>query len=162
MKDYIRAEIVKTPHKVYLAGPIKGKTIEESSRWREDMEERLDDLGVVTYNPLKFIPKEAISPETILSDAPGIEGVIHTKDSIYKRDFYNMKDSTIVLANLLGAGQVSIGTMVELGWASWKGLPIIVVMEKEGNPHQHVFVSGAASFLVDNLDDAVEIIRTLI
>jgi nucleoside 2-deoxyribosyltransferase len=64
--------------------------------------------------------------------------------------------------NLLGAKKVSIGTCVEIGWANAHDIPIVLIMEPDGNPHDHAFVTETASFRTDNLNDAVYIVKAIL
>ena len=62
-----------------------------------------------------------------------------------------------LLVNLLGAKKVSIGSVLEIGWADAFRKPIILAIEKEGNPHDHAELKEVANFIVDNLDEAIEL-----
>lgn len=64
--------------------------------------------------------------------------------------------------NLLGAKRVSIGTTVELGWADAWRKPLILVMEKSGNIHGHIFYQGIPTYRVDNLDSGIACAKYLL
>jgi nucleoside 2-deoxyribosyltransferase len=64
--------------------------------------------------------------------------------------------SNLVLMNLLGADRVSVGTMIEVGWADAARNPIIVAMEP-GNVHEHPMVSDCAGYIVPTLDEAINL-----
>jgi hypothetical protein len=44
--------------------------------------------------------------------------------------------------------------MVEYGWADAMGIPIITIMEPEGNPHDHAFVHQLSTYVTDDVDEA--------
>ena len=63
----------------------------------------------------------------------------------------------MIIANFLGAEKVSIGTVMEVAWAKSKQTPVIAVMEKEGNPHDHPMMTEVFGFRVETLEEAVDI-----
>ena len=67
----------------------------------------------------------------------------------------------LVLVNLLGATKVSIGTVSEMGMAFAMDKTIITVIEPD-NIHQHPFVTETSSLVLDNLDDAIYAINSLL
>lgn len=77
-------------------------------------------------------------------------------------DRFDAKRADAILTNLLGAGKVSIGTMIEVGWADDGVKPIILVMEKENNIHDHPILKNIAGFIADNLDDAIELAKKIL
>jgi nucleoside 2-deoxyribosyltransferase len=86
------------------------------------------------------------------------------------RDLWDVDRCDVLLMNLAGAYNVSIGSMVELGRASSKGKFVIVVLpsdelgEKAGldrNPHDHLFVYELASVVVDTVDEALQVLSAL-
>ncbi len=70
-------------------------------------------------------------------------------------------DVDIVLANLLNAQDVSIGTMFEYAWADDFHKPIISIIEKEGNIHEHPFVQEATGFRLETLDEGIDVAKAL-
>jgi nucleoside 2-deoxyribosyltransferase len=63
----------------------------------------------------------------------------------------------MILVNFLGASKVSIGSVMEIGWADAWRKPIIVVMEKD-NVHSHAMIREVAGYIVSNLDEAIKIV----
>jgi len=57
---------------------------------------------------------------------------------------------------------VSIGTMIEAGWADSYRKPIVLVMEEEGNVHDHAILNEAVGFRVGSLEAGVNIVRALL
>ena len=56
------------------------------------------------------------------------------------RDRMDCNRADAVIMNLLGAKTVSIWTMIEIGWADAHRTPIILVMERSANVHDHPMV----------------------
>ena len=67
----------------------------------------------------------------------------------------------MVLMNLLGATKVSIGSMIELGWADAFRKPVVLVIE-EGNCHMHAIVQEIAGFIVPTLDQGIEVVKSIL
>lgn len=55
----------------------------------------------------------------------------------------------------------SLGTLTEFGWADAFGKPIVTVL-KPGSVHDHPFVRALSGFIVPTLDDAIDIIKSVL
>jgi nucleoside 2-deoxyribosyltransferase len=149
---------------IYLAGPISGLSYDEAAKgWREEFKEKLYLYTMVRcISPMRgkshLNKVETIAPagqysETVMSSAKGIVG----------RDRFDVNRVDLMVANLLGATRVSIGTMVEYGWADAARVPIITIIEPDGtNPHHHDFIYELSSFTVHNLDEAVAVVMSVL
>ena len=140
---------------VYLAGPISGTSYNQSTGWRTRVANRI-------------YPHEALSPmrgKSYLSSEEAIADFYSTPLSCAKgiitRDRWDVMRCHVLLVNVLGATKVSIGTMMELAWADAYRKPVVLVMEKEGNPHDHAFVREIAGFWLPTLDEAIKIVNQL-
>jgi len=89
-------------------------------------------------------------------------GVLSTQQAVVTRDRFDTQRVDVVLMNLLGADRVSVGTMVELGWADAARVPVVGVMETEGNIHDHMFVHGLTGFKTQTLDEALTIVKAIL
>jgi nucleoside 2-deoxyribosyltransferase len=146
---------------VYLAGPITGATYEGATDWREDLALNLP-RGTVGVSPMRgkeYLKKMEGGLPSVLKD--GTLPMSSAK-AIFARDTFDIRRAEIVLANLTGAERVSVGTMVELGYAKALNKTIIIVMEEKGNVHDHPFVTEAASFVVRDLSEALRLIGSLV
>ena len=85
----------------------------------------------------------------------------NTKSAIIGRDRADCTGADLIFMNLLGANKVSIGTMVELAWADASRKPVIVCIEKDGNPHDSPHVRGLATYIVEDLDSGIAVARCL-
>jgi nucleoside 2-deoxyribosyltransferase len=143
---------------IYLAGPIGGLNYSEAVDWRDETIRALEPYGIKGLSPMRG--KEYLMHEAILKGTGYDDTLLSNNRAIVTRDRMDVTNSNAVLMNLLGATRVSIGSMVELGWADLHRIPTIVVME-QGNIHEHGFVYELANFVVDNIPDAWSIIKGL-
>ena len=143
---------------VYLAGPITGLGYAAATRWREQAKLALAP-NIACYSPLRG--KEHLYAETVIrGDYPG--HALTSAAGITARDRLDCTTCDLLLVNLLGATQVSVGTCIELGWADAHRTPIVLVMEPDGNPHEHPIVSALAPFRAATLDEALALIRAIL
>ena len=149
---------MKTDLLVYLAGPMTGQTFEEATAWREWATEALWDEGFTVLDPSRGLM--FLKPESVVKDAYA-DTTTENKHVVFVRDRFDSTRADILLMNLIGADRVSIGSMMELAWSHLSGKFPVVVMEKEGNPHQHAFVREATGIVLHDLGDAVDyVVRT--
>ncbi len=143
---------------VYLAGPITGCTYEGAADWREQVKEALKDKPVTALNPLrgKFFLK---GEESIGNDYAELLGCSR---GIMTRDHWDATRCTVLLVNFLGAQRVSIGTVMEIAWAWENRIPVIVIMEPKGNPHEHAMIREATGFRVETLEQALGVVKSLL
>ena len=168
--------------KVYLAGPIAGLTHAEATySWRRDVYDRLHGIyriekGVHSMHsadpvvqihccsPMrakKFLGEQ--TPDRVISKQAYHQHPISTGRAITGRDFDDVRTADLVFMHVLGAKEVSIGTTVELGWASALRVPIVLVMEKDGsNPHDHLFYKDLVTYHCENVEDAVMCSKALL
>lgn len=140
---------------VYLAGPISGKSYGESNGWRQYAIEQLACHGIDGISPMRA--KEFLYSAGLLGcgeTAP--EHPLTSRNGIITRDRFDTMRCDIMLLNVEDARDVSIGSCIELGWADSKRIPVIVVMS-EGNPHWHGMVREIAGYIVETLDEAIDI-----
>ena len=63
---------------------------------------------------------------------------------------------------MLGATRVSIGTVMEIAWGAAFHKPVVLVMEPQGNIHEHSMLKEACVYHVDSLEDGVFVTRALL
>lgn len=145
--------------KVYLAGPITGLTFDEADDWRQVAIEKLEYGGVTPLSPLraeKYLAKYGKLTDQYLGETPMV-----TDRGIMVRDHWDVSRCDAVLFYLKGAERVSIGTVMELAWAYAYRKPVVVVIEDEGNVHEHSMVREAIDYRVESLDEAIKQILIL-
>jgi nucleoside 2-deoxyribosyltransferase len=141
---------------VYLAGPILALTFEGAQDWRNEAFHKLDPYGIKALSPMRgradyYYELPILYP--FVTDSP---------ERLTQRDRWDCQRADVVLFNFIGAQKISFGSVVELGWADAARRPIVVCMEKEGNPHEHVMLQTIAGFRVDNLSDGIEVVKGLL
>lgn len=132
--------------KIYLAGPISGLSYKEATNWRDYVTPKLTDVFHV-LTPLRG--KEYLRDETALAAQGYSKKPLSTAKAITNRDRNDVKNSAVVLMNLLGAKIVSIGTMIELAWADRFEVPVVLVMEPEERPSVPFFWRSWLAALID-------------
>jgi len=143
---------------VYLAGPIDGCTYSGCTDWREYAIKELKKDNITGLSPMRA--KEFLKEHPKLVD--GISKHVLASDAgITTRDMWDVRRSDATLFNLLGAEKVSIGTMIEYGWASAFNKPFVTVMEKQGNIHEHAMIRRLSGYRVENLDEGLAVVRAL-
>lgn len=156
--------VTKYAPKVYLAGAISGLTYGEGQSWRDYTVSALAVRGINGYSPLRA--KEYLKEVGVIEQSyQGLQqplAALSTDRGIMTRDRYDVASCDAMLVNLLGSGQrISIGTMIEFGWADAWRKPTVVVME-EGNLHDHPMLREATGFLVRDLEAGIEIISRIL
>jgi len=143
---------------VYLAGPIDGVSYEGCTDWREIAIEELAKSGIVGVSPMR---DKLYSGDEITTD-DYYKRVLSESRGIINRDRFDVLNCNLLLANFLGAEKVSIGTVMEIGWADLSRTPIIMVMEKEGNPHEHPMIREATGFRVETLESGLSVAKSIL
>lgn len=138
--------------KVYLAGPMTAASDLEQE-WRLEAKRVLEFDGVQALLPYKM---QSYQDEYHI-DAYEAEFVLTY------RDFVSCTECDVVIANFKGAQDVSIGTCIELGWASAKDKIIITVLPAgERNPHaNHPMIESVTTIRCDSLGQAVRIVLAM-
>ena len=143
--------------KIYLAGPITGKSFDEvMSRYKEKTS-LLVDFGYEVLSPMTAKGGLKGVGEFISS---GYASPVANDHSIFQRDQWMVSQADVVLADLSNAEKVSIGTMMELAWASYMNKHTILVMGID-NVHDHAFVKEAADVRFGNMEEAYGYLREL-
>lgn len=112
---------------IYLAGPIDGLSYERCTNWRRYVIKELAKDGIIGLSPMRA--KEFLKDYPKIFDSTH-DHVLTTDAGITTRDMWDVRRSDAILFNLVGAEKISIGTMIEYGWASAYNKPIITIIEK--------------------------------
>jgi len=149
---------------VYLAGPITGLDYAGATDWREYAIKYLHDVGIQGLSPMRGKAYLANLGSPI--SGHGREylhmGVLSRPESVLTRDYFDCTRSDVVLVNLLGAKQISVGTVMEIAFAHAARVPIVCAIEPTGNLHEHMMVNQAIGFRVTTLDEALDIAASIL
>jgi nucleoside 2-deoxyribosyltransferase len=164
---------------VYLAGPITGLSYEGATDWRDYAKKKLAEYGILGVSPMRgkeFLKNLASMPSGDQAKAGDHHG-LSLPHGFVARDRLDVRRADAVLMNLLGAERVSIGTMVEVGWADALLKPVVLVMENptmtvpdsefgpeewDENIHEHGFVRELTQYHNEDLDTAIETIAAIL
>lgn len=145
---------------IYLAGPIAGSGYKEITDWRRDAALQLSPLK--TLNPMRA--KEYMQNETEnihnyqLNTV--IEHALGSAKGIVARDRNDVMSCDAVLMNLTKSKSISIGSMIEIGWADAFRKPLVLIIDQD-NLHIHPMVLEMAGFVVTTLEEGVEVVKAL-
>lgn len=141
--------------KLYIAGKISGYSYEEIIEYFESTAKRLSKYTV--FHPL--LGKDYLRNEISLK-AEGYSNPESTNHAIIGRDRWMVRNCDVMLCNLAGCTHVSIGSVMELGWAEMLHKHIVTVMEKD-NIHRHAFVLEASDIVFETLEEALVYLEKL-
>jgi len=151
-----KKDILTMKKYVYLAGPIAGCTESEGNGWRNDVNFMLPD-NIIGISPLRCEPlKEGM----VYTDDGATDPMWSDARAINAKNWLDTESADLVLAYLpkyMNDRRPSIGTIIEIGWAIGLRKPLIVVSDDE-YMMEHPLIQRNASWRLDNLDDAVEVI----
>lgn len=150
--------------KVYLAGPIAGLNYDDAQEWRSWVKSKLAPFGIDGYSPLrqKQYLKGVGKIEDVGKDCYSSYTPLATDGAIMTRDHNDCQTADLIFCNLLGAERVSIGTVLEIGWAFAYRKPLIMLIEPSGNPHEHPMIREGIGFRYDNLLDAIDATKSIL
>ncbi len=146
-----------TKPRVYLAGPIRGLDYGEAVEWRSRVAESLAP-EIVCYSPMRG--KEYLDNGSPLPMAVA-NSVLSNSRAIMTRDHNDCRAADLIIAHLVGAESVSIGTVMEIAWSYAYRVPLVLVHEAAGE-HEHPMIREAAGWLVSDLDEAVYVARSVL
>lgn len=152
---------------VYLAGPISGLSFNGAVDWRQEAIEELSDVGIRGLSPMRY--KEYLKAEDLIIDSyeegkdiHSLAPILSSSRGITTRDRWDVSRCDVLLVNLLGAKTVSIGTVMEIAWADAYRKPTILVMEEQGNLHDHSMIRESIGYRVTSMEDAIEVTKALL
>lgn len=153
--------------RAYLAGPIKGLNYDEAVTWRKNAIAMLASFGIDGMSPMRgkeYLKALHDAGQGAIDSMPGMYGQfpLSTNKAILSRDFNDCTKSNIVIMFLRGAKAASIGSVMEVAWAHAARVPIILVMEKSGNVHEHGLMTEACNFRVETVEEACAIARAVL
>ena len=144
---------------VYLAGPITGLSYGAATDWRQWFFRQLLPHPIHGMSPLRG--KYYLEGESEIKAAYQ-DSVLSNARAITTRDYFDVKRASVVVVNVLGAERVSIGTVMEIAWAKAFQIPVILVIEDDGNIHDHGMIQESIGFRVNNLEDAVALVKVIL
>ena len=142
---------------VYLSGPITACSYGEATDWRKYAADNFAE-GIAPLSPLRA--QVHLKDEESFSDHDESD-VFRSKKGMTALDRTDVSRCDAVLVNLSGAKRVSIGTVMEIGWADAWDKPIVLV-DEPGSLHEHALISTVSEYVVGDLSTGVEVINALL
>lgn len=144
--------------KVYLAGPIAGCNRGEANDWRAWVSSKLRPHGIRGISPLRCEP--------LVGERYGLGGndpMFGTARAIASKNMMDVQmcDATLAYLPHQASRPVSLGTVLEIGWASILRKPVILVTD---DPYAaaHPVVNACAGWLLGDMEQAVELLVGLL
>lgn len=145
--------------KVYLAGPIAGLTYDEGQDWRSYACSYLRKNFIDGFSPLRG--KDFLRSTGKIGTA-GYGHALATDKGIMRRDSNDVRTASAVLVNYEGATKVSRGTDMEFAMAYVLNVPLVVACLEDSPLLNHPMVRACVDYRVDTLDEALDIVRTIL
>lgn len=143
--------------RIYLAGPISGKSADDVYSRIERDSYILRRFGYEVQNPMTGKASLRFEKEFVAKD---YRHPVTTNHAIIERDRWMVKRSDVVFVNLMEAKEKSIGSIMELAWAHDNGVHTVVAMPETG-PHNHAFIIEAADILFHDKEEAMNYLKEL-
>jgi nucleoside 2-deoxyribosyltransferase len=144
---------------VYTAGHLRGLHYDKATGWLDKVREGIaDDIELISPMRAKEFLKGQIISGTYEDD------LIANKRAVIARDKWDVRRCDVVLANLdLAPDKVSIGAICEITLAYELRKPVIIIMsDPDSNKNNHPFVTQEASWIVSDLDEAIDVLNALV
>ena|SRR3990167_2407105 len=152
--------------RLYLSGPLAGISYDEAVDWRKYVASKLAS-DIVTLSPMRG--KSYLSKEKTLVNYKYENSILSNSRAITTRDRNDVMNCDMVLVNFLGAKTISIGSVIEIGWADSFRKPVVMVANRFlsdrssiRNIHEHPIIDEIVGFRTDNLDDAINVVNCVL
>jgi len=145
---------------VYLSGPITGCSSAVFSDWRKHVTRQLKN-GISAVDPTRDATDPTVVSERVLTDSERLRNLLHGKE-ILDRNKADLQNCDLVLANLLDAARVSIGSVGEIFWANAFGKPVVIVRQEHHDVHDHGLLNSIATCIFYDLDSAIQKVNQML
>lgn len=141
---------------VYLAGQIVGLTYKEATGWRNVAASLLKDKGIACRSPMRGKEALATAMRPIRASEPDIDPLFCNAQAIVTRDRNDCMTASCVLVRFPPGDNIPIGTLIELGWADARMIPIVAYYSGINTRlRDHPFIDQIVSFHTQELTEAV-------
>jgi nucleoside 2-deoxyribosyltransferase len=144
--------------RIYLAGPMGGLTLEEATTWRNYVSSQLylkSDGRIECYSPLRG-GCIAFDDDAKLASADINPTPFTTNRAIMTRDYIDCVKADLVFAYFLDAPKISIGTVMEMGFAYAHRIPVVAVINNDCVHSGHPMMEETFTYRVSSLDDGID------
>ena len=141
---------------VYLIGSITGMSYRYVTDWRNQLAGYLlPHIKILSpFRDKEFL----LSEDSIRGQYP--QHFLSSGDSMFARDTSDILRSDAIVANFIGAKEVSRNSLIEVGMSWMRQIPVFLVID-EGNVNDCVFLRRCAQGTTfSDLEDAAEAINS--
>jgi nucleoside 2-deoxyribosyltransferase len=145
---------------VYTAGHIRGLHYDVATGWLDEVREGVaDNVGLIS--PMRA--KEYLKG-TVILDGTYENDLLANSKAIIARGKWDIRRCDVLLANLdLVPDKISIGTICEITLAYELRKPVIIIMsDPDNNVNNHPFVTLEASWIVKDIQEAIDVLNALV
>lgn len=137
---------------VYLAGPILDCTKSEANDWRRHVARELGFYNITGISPLRCEP---LIGDRYLANYP--DPKFGTAKAIAAKNKFDVSNCDLVFAYLPKQDRVSIGTILEIGWASVDISRPIIVVTDDPFLMNHPVLTECCGWCLPTLDAGIEV-----
>lgn len=134
------------PLSVYFCRPFGGLTPEEIKERSAPILRILENCGLEIYDPMSTEEIESLEPNSLLaSKSLSImrDGSGRNPQSMFWKDYVDVNQADMLVADLREAKKISIGCVSEIAWA-YHADKIVIILMNEDDCHNHFFMDGMA------------------
>lgn len=145
---------------VYLAGPIIDLKISDAREWRTKAIQRFGAHGICAISPLRSEPLSNVTHYAATYECPKFG----TAKAIATKNIHDVRSCDVTLAYLptpADGQRPPTGTTLEIGLAYGLGKTVVVATDWP-TIQNHPLVQEMSSMMLDNLDDATDVIIALL
>jgi len=135
---------------IYLAGPITGLNFEDANDWRRVVSDDLKHSNIIGISPLRCESLKEGETYNASYNCPKFGEPL----AIASKNFLDVQKCDLLLAYL---PKISIGTLIEIGWAIALQKPVIVV-SKLPEIREHSILNAKVGWMLESFEDAVDVI----
>lgn len=137
--------------RVYLAGPISGRRFDEAELWRIEFKDIVNP-HIECLSPLRAL--RHLREMGIIEQS--YDDPLCSDRGILARDHFDCHRADLIVCNFLDVTRVSIGSVIECGFAFAYRKPLIIIQE-EDNVHNHPMLRQMADYRVSSVNEAAEL-----
>jgi nucleoside 2-deoxyribosyltransferase len=138
----------------YTCGAMNGYSLSEANWWRKEITQYFEENS----NNIRIINPTRGKSDTDRLDTGYDKSFRSEKRYIFRRDMNDVRRCDFLFVYLpISEKGISIGSLVEIGWATVLGKPIFVVTNNV-SLQKHPLINGSAVWIGDSLEQGVEVV----
>jgi nucleoside 2-deoxyribosyltransferase len=147
---------------VYLAGPILGHNKSEANDWRTFVNDAFSSSGLYSLTGISPLRCEPLVGEVYAANYP--DPKFGTARAIASKNMFDVRSCDMVLAYMpkpTNGRPHSVGTILEIGWASILCKPVVLVTD---DPFlvEHPVMNASVGWVLPTLEDGIDVCTGLL